>query len=161
MAVHARDQEAAAWCRVGEAELALGRHAAAAQAFAAAHARAEEVGSPYRHDASAGLARVALAEGDGAAAVQALQRLLAHGAAARDDPNLLDGVEFPRLVEWTCHRALQSVGDREGAAEWLARAHDALQKQAAGIGDVALRRAFLGNIPAHREIAAAWLSQGR
>ena len=34
VAVHARDQEAAALCRVGDAELALGRHAPAAEAFA-------------------------------------------------------------------------------------------------------------------------------
>ena len=52
----------------GEAELALGRHAAAGQAFASAHARAIEIASPYRHDAAAGLARVALAQGDSEAA---------------------------------------------------------------------------------------------
>jgi tetratricopeptide (TPR) repeat protein len=82
VAAHAPDQEAAALCRVGDAELALGRHAPAAQAFASAHARASEIGSPYRHDASAGLARVALAQGDSRAAMQALEPLLALGANA-------------------------------------------------------------------------------
>ena len=54
VAVQARDQEIAAWCREGEAELALGRHAAATRAFASAQARAVEIGSAYRHDAAAG-----------------------------------------------------------------------------------------------------------
>ena len=119
VAVHARDQEAAALCRVGDAELALGRHAPAAEAFASAHARASEIASPYRHDASAGLARVALAQGDTGAAMQALEPLLALGAKAGADDNPLEGVEFPRLVEWTCHRVLASAGDPR-AAEWLA-----------------------------------------
>jgi hypothetical protein len=155
VAAHAPDQEAAALCRVGDAELALGRHAPAAQAFASAHARASEIGSPYRHDASAGLARVALAQGDSRAAMQALAPLLARGARVSANDNPLEGAEFPRLIEWTCHRVLASAGE-PSAAEWLARAHEALQAQAATIGDAALRQCFLCNIPAHREIVAAW-----
>jgi len=159
VAVHARDQEAAALCRVGDAESALGRHAAATQAFAAAHARAAEIASPYRHDAAAGLARVALARGDTAAAMQALEPLLARGATTGAEENPLEGVEFPRLVEWTCHRVLASAGDRARAAEWLARAHEALQAQAATISDAALRKGFLCGIPLHIEIVAAWATR--
>ena len=155
VAAHARDQESAALCRVGDAELALGRHVPAAQAFDSAHARAGEIASPYRHDACAGLARVALAQGDTAAAMQALAPLLAVGARTGADDNPLEGVEFPRLIEWTCHRVLAMRGDPR-AAEWLARAHEALQAQAATISDAALRQGFLCNIPAHREIVAAW-----
>ena len=62
---------------LGDAELALGRPAAARQAYSQARARALEIGSPWQHDASAGLARVALAAGDTAAALAALQPLLA------------------------------------------------------------------------------------
>ncbi|HEY9067156.1 MAG TPA: adenylate/guanylate cyclase domain-containing protein [Burkholderiaceae bacterium] len=154
--VHARDQEAAALCRLGDAELALGRHAAAAQAFRLARERASEIASPYRHDASAGLARVALAQQDIVAALQAFEPLLASSAQSQDDHNRLEGAEFPRLVEWTCHRALDRAGDRGRAAEWLGRAHEALQAQAATISDAALREGFLKNIPFHREIVAAW-----
>ncbi|HEY9027366.1 MAG TPA: hypothetical protein VIP05_23945, partial [Burkholderiaceae bacterium] len=157
--VHARDQEAAALCRLGDAELALGRHAAAAQAFRLARERASEIASPYRHDASAGLARVALAQQDIVAALQALEPLLASSAQSQDDHNRLEGAEFPRLVEWTCHRALDRAGDRGRAAEWLGRAHGALQAQAATISDAALREGFLKNIPVHREIVAAWGAQ--
>jgi len=156
VAVRARDQEIAAWCREGEAELALGRHAVAAQAFETAHARALEIASPYRHDAAAGLARVALARGDAPSALQALAPLLASGGRSDDgDDELLKGVELPRAVEWTCHRALASAGDAR-AAEWLARAHGALQRQAATLADAALREGFLRNIPVHVQIVAAW-----
>ena len=155
VAVNARDHEIAAWCRLGEAELALGRHAAAAQAFASAHARAIEIASPYRHDAATGLARVALVRGDTEAAMQALAPLLAQGAKTGADDNRLEGVEFPRLVEWTCHRVLAIVGDHRTSV-WLARAHEALQNRAATITDSALRQCFLGNVPVHREIVAAW-----
>ena len=162
VAVQAPDQEAAAWCRVGDAELSLGRHAPAAEAFAAAHARANEIASPYRHDASAGLARVALAQGDTGAAMRALASLLAAGARAGADDDPLEGTEFPRLVEWTCHRVLEKAADRADprAAEWLARALAALQARAATIADPALRRGFLFNIPVHREIVAAWAARG-
>ena len=161
VAVHARDHEAAAWCRVGEAELALGRFAAAAEALGSARARAIEIASPYRHDAAAGLARVALAQGDRHTAMRALDELLALADKTDADENALDGVEFPRLVEWTCHRVLASAGEREDprAVAWLVRAHDALQVQAATIQDAALRQGFLRNIPVHREIVAAWAAR--
>ncbi|MEO6744425.1 MAG: hypothetical protein ABIS28_20490, partial [Caldimonas sp.] len=73
----------------------------------------------------------------------------------------LDGVEFPRLVEWTCHRVLASAGAREDprADAWLARAHEALQVQAATIQDAAVRQGFLRNIPVHREIVTAWATR--
>jgi len=51
---------------------------------------------------------------------------------------------------------LEGAGDRDRAAAWLARAHGALQRQAATIADPALRQGFLRNIPAHREIVMAW-----
>ncbi len=158
VAVHARDQEPAALCRVGDAELALGRHGPAAEAFASAHARASEIASPYRHDASAGLARVALAQGDSDAAMQALASLLPLGTRTGGDDNPFEGAEFPRLVEWTCHRVLARAGDPR-AAEWLARAHAALQARAATIADAELRQGFICNIPVHREIAAAWAAR--
>jgi predicted ATPase/class 3 adenylate cyclase len=158
VAVQARDQEIAALCRVGEAELALARHAAAARAFGSAHARATEISSPYRDDASAGLARLALAVGDTETAMQALAPLLALGARTGDADDRLKGVEFPRLVEWTSHRVLASAGDPR-ASEWLARVHEALQLQAATIADAGLRHGFLSNIPVHREIVAAWASR--
>ena len=150
-----RDFEGVAWMRLGAAELALGRRAAARDAYAHAHARAVEIGAGWQHDASAGLAHVALAEGDATTAVAALQPLLDHIAA----DGTLDGSEHPRLIELCCHQALAAACDPR-AADWLARAHGELMAQADAISrsstDAALRQGFLQNIPHHREIVAAW-----
>jgi hypothetical protein len=108
-----------------------------------------------QHSASAGLARVALAEGNTAAALAALQPVLDHVAAGGS----LDSTDHPRLIELTCHRVLDQLGDRH-AADWLDRAHTALMAQAGAISDATLRQGFLHNIPFHREIAAAWAMQG-
>jgi ATP/maltotriose-dependent transcriptional regulator MalT len=151
----ARDWEGAAGVRLGAAELALGRRSAARDAYAQAHALAGEIEVPWQHDVSAGLARVALAEGDATAAVAALQPLLEHIAGG----GTLDGTEHPRLVELSCHQALARANDPR-ADEWLARAHSALMAQADAISrsstDTTLRQGFLQNIPHHREIVAAW-----
>ena len=163
VAAQARDRAVEAGLRLGDAELALGRVAEARQAYTQAHGGALEIGSAAQHTASAGLARVALAEGDTAAALTALQPLLDHVAAG----GTLDGAEYPRLIELTCHQAFARAGD-PAAADWLARAHTALMAQADAItressqdssqhgAGPALRQGFLSNIPHHREIVAAW-----
>ena len=155
VATKLREFEGVDWLCLGAAELALGRRAAAREAYAQAHAVAVEIGAGWQHDASAGLACVALSQGDAAAAVAALKPLLDHIA----DGGTLDGTEHPRLIELSCHRALAGAGDPR-AADWLARAHDALMAQADTIDgsatDPTLRNGFLHNIPHHREIVAAW-----
>jgi predicted ATPase len=154
VAAQARDREVEARLRLGDAELALGRRAEARQAYTPARAVASEIGSPWQHDASAGLARAALAAGDDGAAqaaMEALQPLLDHVAAG----GTLEGTESRCLVELTCHQALARAGDPR-ADEWLVRAHGALMAQAEAITDAALRQGFLQNIPWHREIVAAW-----
>jgi class 3 adenylate cyclase/tetratricopeptide (TPR) repeat protein len=160
VAAQARDREAEAGLRLGDAELALGRRAQARQAYTQARARALEI---WQHEADAGdgLARVALAEGDTAAALAALQPVLDHVAAG----GTLDGTWTwqTRRIELTCHQALAHVSDPR-ADDWLARAHSALMATAEAIGnsvtDAALRRGFLENIPWHREIVAAWAKRG-
>ena len=173
VAAQARGIEVLAALCLGDAELALGRSAAARRAYAQARERALEIDSARQHDASAGLARVALAERGAAlastaapaavaaeeaeGALHALQPLLDHVAAG----GTLDGSEYPRLIELTCHQALASAGDPR-AADWLSRAHTALMAQAEAITrhspDATLRQGFLHNIPHHREIVAAWAS---
>ena len=131
-----------------------GLRAEARQAYAQARVGASEIDSPLEHDASAGLARVALAAGDDGAAqaaMDALQPLLDHIATG----GTLDGTESRRLIELTCHQVLASAGDPR-ADEWLVRAHGALMAQAEALSDAGLRQGFLQNIPWHREIVAAW-----
>ena len=151
IAVQDRQNEGVALCRLGDAELALGRHAAAAAAFERGCAVAVAIDSPFRHEAAAGLARVALARGDTAGASAALESVLAH----LDDGGTLDGTETRQLVRLTCHQVLARAGDPR-AAGVLAAAHAELQTQAAAITDPALRASFLNNIPEHREIIAVW-----
>ncbi len=154
VAARARDNEVLALLQVAGAELLLGRSAAAREAYSQARQQALEIGDPLQHDASAGLVRVALAEGDVPAALVALQPLLDHVAAGG---RFSDTEE--RLIELTCHQALARAGDPR-AADWLTRAHAALMNAAATITDATLRQGFLQNVPYHREILAAWAREG-
>ena len=153
-ATQARDSEVLAVLCVAGAELALGHHAAARQAYTRAREQALSIDDPQRHDASAGLVRVALAEGDTPAAMKALQPLLDHVAAGGS----VDDTQG-REIEFTCHRALARAGDPR-AAVWLTRAYAAVTKTAATITDEALRQCYLQNVPYHREIFAAWAQSG-
>ena len=157
VATQARDRETHALLWLGEVELALGRHAEARQAFEDARARANAIGSPWHHDAAAGVARVALAQGDAAGAQREIGALLAQ----LDGVDVLEGMNEPRLIELTCHRVLSGAGDDVRAAVWIGRAHAAVQAQAATIADAGLRRGFLQNIPHHRDIIDAWTAHGR
>jgi class 3 adenylate cyclase/tetratricopeptide (TPR) repeat protein len=151
LAIQDPRNEAVAHCQLGNAELALGRHAAAMAAFERAHSASQTLDDPIRYDAAAGLARVALARGDTAGALAAVDDMLSHLAGG----GTLDGAERRALARLTCHQVLASVGDPR-AADLLAAAHAELQAQAAAITDPALRASFLNNIPEHREIVAAW-----
>jgi len=145
----ARDRELDAWLKLGQAELALGRFDAAEKSFEQMRQQALALESAWRYDALAGLARIALAQGDDAKALRHLEIVLAHSAAG----GTLDGTVKPRLIELTCYNALARARD-VGATAWLKRAHDALRTQATTIDDLDLRRSFLENIPYHREIVA-------
>ena len=147
----ARDRELDARLRLGHAELALCRFDAARGAFDEMRREAQAIASPWRHDAVAGLAQVALAQGDGALALRELQAILSHVATG----GTLDGTVKPRLIELTCHQVLARADDPR-AAEWLTRAHGALQAQATSIDDVGLRQSFLQNIPHHRDIVLSF-----
>lgn len=155
IATQARGTEMSAGLWLGHAELALGRLAPAREAYTQALRLANWLDDAEQHHVSAGLARVALAEGDAGAAVAALQPVLDHVAAGHS----LDGTEHPRFIEITCHLALARAGDPR-AHDWLCRAHDALMAQAEAIDqspdDTGLCRDFLENVPFHREILAAW-----
>jgi ATP/maltotriose-dependent transcriptional regulator MalT len=149
-ASQAPQDEAAALLTVGESELSLGRTAAARQAFEQARVRAAEINDPYRFDAAAGLARVALAQGDLPGALREVEALLADV-----EGGTWQGVDMASLIELTCYQVLARHHDAQ-ADGWLRRAHDTLQAQAAAIADDTMRQSFLQNIPVHREIVETW-----
>ena len=146
--------EAYALCRLGAAELALGRHAQAKAAYERARSVATDIDDGQRFDASAGLARTALAEGDLEHALQDVDALFAHLASAHN----FEGAEQSRQILLTCYRVLQRAGDPR-AAEVLGLAHAELQAKAAMIDNPALRDSFLNNLSEHRDIVAAWGEQ--
>ena len=146
----ATDAEAQALVRLGMAELALGRFETAAEAFEQARALAMAISHRCQHDATAGLARVALAQGAMGTALQHVQSLMATAAMSGS----LDDAEDPRMLELTCFQVLAASLDLR-ASLWLERAHEAVQATARKISDVVLRNSFLTNVPHHREILAA------
>jgi tetratricopeptide (TPR) repeat protein len=89
----------------------------------------------------AGLARVALAQGDPARALAYVEELLPH-LATMDDPY---------HVYLTCYRVYQANDDAR-AKEILATAHRLLQENAALLSGEASRRSFLENVRINREI---------
>jgi hypothetical protein len=70
------------------------------------------------------------------------------------DPKL-EGANEPYWVLLTCYQVLHAGRDPR-AGEILEAAHRLLQARAGQIDDEALRRSFLENVAANREIVAAW-----
>ena len=87
----------------------------------------------------AGLARIALAWGDPALARSHVEAILSHL-----ETGTLDGAEEAPRVYLTCYRVLEAAHDRR-ADDILTAAHDLIE-----------RRAVAADLPAHREILAAW-----
>ncbi len=143
--------EVVATYRIGNAELALGRHDAARDAFLRAYRQAAELQIGHRCDAAAGLARVALAEGDLAAALDHLQEILDHLAGGGN----LEGTETPNLVRLTCFQALEQARDAR-AQGVLEAAYRVVRLRADAIDHDALRETFLARVPEHRDIVSAW-----
>lgn len=142
---------------LGHALSSLGELEAAAEAYDQAMRLRRELGQEtLAIDDAAGLARVALSQGDLDKAAALCQEILAwletNGSA---------GVEYPLQVRLTCYRVLMAQADghpeiRQRAESLLAQTHEALQDQAAGISDPALRATFLQNVSVNREIIQAW-----
>jgi tetratricopeptide (TPR) repeat protein len=142
---------------LGNAQLALGHPTAAQEAFERVEALAREIDvSTKVPNALEGQARVALARGDLAMALKAVQRLLEYLGDGDPVPSAatLVGTEEHR-IRLTLHEVWRRAQDpRAGAA--LTEAHRALMDEADAITDAALRRSFLSFIPENREIAALW-----
>jgi class 3 adenylate cyclase/tetratricopeptide (TPR) repeat protein len=144
----------ALWC-LGNAELALGALDAADKAFTQALDVATATESLQIHDARAGLARVAFARGDLAAALQILTPVL----VALDAGSDLDGALSATSIQFVSWQVLDRAGDSR-ALPSLAKAHEALQARAAKLDDPGLRDTFLSRVPPNRDIVTAWTTMG-
>jgi DNA-binding SARP family transcriptional activator/predicted ATPase/Tfp pilus assembly protein PilF len=133
--------------RLGHALKGLGRLAEAAEVYQQALALRQELGQPnLAIEPLAGLARVSLAQGDALQAQAQVEEILNH-----IETGTLDGTDEPLRVYLTCYRVLVASQDLR-AQGILSAAHRLLQERAAKIGDEDLRRSYLENVPAHREI---------
>lgn len=98
-------------------------------------------------DDEAGLARVALKQGD-------LDRAVAHVEQALDGiaQHGVEGIEYPVRVYLTAAGVLEAAGQAARAGEMLAAANRLVQERAERIGDEAIRRSFLEQVPLHRQL---------
>jgi len=142
---------------LGNAQLALGHWTEAQQAFERVEALAREIDvSTKVPNALEGQARVALARGDLATAMSAVQQLLDYVGDGDPVPSAasLVGTEEHR-IRMTLHEVWRRARDPRADAA-LVEAHRALMHEADAITDAALRCSFLTLIPENREIAALW-----
>lgn len=153
-AMQAKDGEVLYLWNLGTAELGLDHFAEALETFSESLTLAQSIESAWQLDATAGLARTALAMGDHANALSHVETLLAHFDAG----GTVGGTEAPRLVHLTCYQVLEAAGDARARAI-LEKAKDELLARAATITDASLRQSFLHNITEHREILAIWTAK--
>jgi tetratricopeptide (TPR) repeat protein len=150
-----RDLQAALANVSGHALAALGRLDEAEERYRASAALFREIGrTTMPYEPLAGLARVALARGDVAAARATVDEIVAHF----DSGGSVDGTEDPLWIHLTCHDVL-AVAGAPRAREFLERGHALLQQRSAAL-DAGERDAFLGNVPTHRRIVDAWRAAG-
>jgi len=142
-----RDMQGHCQTYLGHALAGLGHLAEAADAYGQALALRRELGQPnLAMEPLAGLARVSLAQGEVAQAQGRVDEILSHL-----ESNTLDGTDEPFRVYLTCYRVLCANQDSRTQAI-LNTAHSLLQERAAKISDEEMRRSFLENVTAHREI---------
>ena len=136
------------WMGLGHSILGLGILDAAREAYQESITLRGELGQEHlTPEPLEGLARIALAQGEAADALEYAEEIL----EITGDCQNLDGLIDPTRVCLTCFRVLQTIGDQR-APEILRRAHQQLQARAEKISDEGLRRSFLENIASHREL---------
>ena len=131
--------------------------AAAADAYQAALAIRTELqaAAPAIEDV-AGLARIALGQGQLDHARQHADRCVAYL-----DAHGVEGIEFPMQVYLTSYDVLQATGDLATARRVLEAAHALLLRRANAVSDPALRDSMLQNVAANRRVLAEWEAAAR
>lgn len=132
---------------LGHALAGLGRLREAAASYRqAVDIRRELAEHNMAMESLAGLVRVSIAQGDLTQAQAHVEEILNHL-----ENNTLGGTDDPFRIYLTCYRVLHANQDPR-AQTVLHTAYHLLQERAARITDEELRRSFLENVPAHREI---------
>jgi tetratricopeptide (TPR) repeat protein len=153
-----RSGEGFVFTGLGHAYAALGNLAEASESYQEALVvRRELKEQNLIMETLAGLARISLKQNNLDRALAFVEEILAHLDRFPQDSGHqgLDGTEEPFRIYLTCYQVLKANQDPR-AQEILNTAHMLLQDQATRL-DPDLRRSFLENVVAHREILAAWL----
>jgi hypothetical protein len=106
-------------------------------------------------DTLTGLAHLHLVQGNLAEAGAHVEEILGY----LDAGHTLEGTAEPFRIYLTCYRVLQANTDPRAPGVLLS-AHNALQERAAKISDEELRRSYLENVAAHRELQSEWQAAG-
>ena len=125
-------------------DAALRAYGLAVERWRALGGRAEAI------EATAGVVRVLLAQGQGVAAYSLAEEVLAH--LGEHGPARLDE---PLRVYWTIYRALHFMRQADAAQQVLDMAHMLLQRQAEDLAPEQQRR-FLEEVSVNRAIETAW-----
>ncbi|HBY94995.1 MAG TPA: hypothetical protein DEP84_13725, partial [Chloroflexi bacterium] len=142
--------------RLGLALEGLGELEAASRAYQEALSLRREIGQAASGvDDLAGLARVALKQGQVDQALAHVEELLDWMATQG-----VQGIEYPLRIYLTGADVLTAANRPERAAELLSAAHSLLLEQAAHISDEPTQRAFLEKVPLHRQVRARFLRRG-
>jgi predicted ATPase len=144
-----RDIQGHALTHLGHALTGLDHLAKAAEAYQQALDIRRELGQPHlATEPLAGLARVSVAQGDLTQAQAHVEEILAYL-----ETGTLGGTNEPFRVYLTCYRVLRA-NQAPRAQAVLNTAYNLLQERAAKISDEELRRSFLENVAAHRQIVS-------
>jgi predicted ATPase/DNA-binding SARP family transcriptional activator len=136
---------------IGHAAAGLHQWAEAASAYQQALALYTEVGKlPLAVEAHAGLASIALHQGDLAAARDAVIIIL---PLLDEYPNI--GIDEPFYTYWVCIQVLTALADLR-ATSLLQQAYQRLQHYASLIDEESLRHSFWEKVPVHRAIVQAY-----
>lgn len=160
-----RAMQATLWLQLGHALAGLARLNEAAEAYREALAIRRELDqSSMATEPLAGLGRICQAQGDLGQAQAHIAEILRHleldGAGSAANPGgvvsqALDGTLSPFQIYLTCYRILEAVQDPR-AWDILSQAHTLLQARATRISDEKMRRSFLEDVAAHRELSQAF-----
>lgn len=146
-----RSTEANALTNLGHVLTSLGDFEQADITYHKALRLRQNIGQPtLAQELLAGLARLHLTRGDLTQASAFVEDILSHPKVDN-----IEGLDEPFLIFLICYRVLRANNDPR-AQGILEKAHNLLQERAASITDGALRRSYLENVVAHREILAAW-----
>lgn len=137
---------------LGHACAAVEQWAAAAAAFQQALGDLQQFGNQaLAAEPQAGLAQIALAQGNRVGALAQVEVIL---PVLAEQPHA--GYNSPFFIYWICYQVLAANGDPR-ATTVLARGYDLLQQCAAPL-DATTRHCFLTAVPVNRELIAAYLA---